>query len=169
MLTRFGHSLTKFVDRFELVLNYLSVTLLSAMVLFATADVIARYIFNHPIRGALESYSLLMAGGIFLIMGYVQSTKSNIVLDLFVSRYPPRAKYVVDLVVLVITLGLFSLIAWQSFGVAFKDISSGRLIENIFIPVYPFEFLLTFGAVMVCIESILQIVRLVYQKTRKVI
>jgi hypothetical protein len=58
---------------------------------------------------------------------------------------------------LIITLALFILIAWQSFKIAVLDIGYGRLIENIYILAYPFKFLVTFGAIMVCLECIIQI------------
>lgn len=160
MLIRIGQLLEKGISKFELLLNYLAVVLLSIMVFLGTADVIARYFFNNPIKGSLEISALLMASAIFLIIGYVQSKKSNITLELFINRYPRKARFVVDMFVLLVTLGLFALIAWQSFALAWKDISYGRLIENIYLPVYPFEFILTFGAVMVCLESFIQLVRL---------
>lgn len=160
MLIRIGQVLEKGIAKFELLLNYLAVAMLGVMVFVGTADVIARYFFNSPIKGALEISSLLMAGAIFLIIGYVQSQKSNITLELFINKYPMRARLVVDLFVLIMTFLLFALIAWQSFSLAWKDIANERLIENIYLPVYPFEFLLTFGAAMVCLESLIQLVRL---------
>lgn len=167
MLHKLGHMLEKAIGKFELFLNYLAVVMLGVMALLGTADVIARYAFNHPIKGALEISALLMAGAIFLIIGYVQSQKSNITLELFINRYPPRAKWVVDLFVLLTTLFLFVLIAWQSFSLALKDVEYGRLIENIYLPVYPFEFLLTFGAVMVCLECMIQMVRTAAKRPAK--
>ena len=82
MLQTIGHTLEKAIGRFELFLNYLAVVMLGVMVFLGTADVIARYAFNRPIKGALEIQALLMAGAIFLIIGYVQSQKSNITLEL---------------------------------------------------------------------------------------
>ena len=168
MLTRIAHSISKGIEKFELLLNYLSVLIISAMVFLGTADVIARYIFNSPIKGALEMNALLLGGATFLIIGYVQAKKSNITLELFINRYPPRARRVVDMFVLLVTLTLFVLIAWQSCAMAIRDITSGRLIENIYVPLYPFEFLLTFGASMVALETLIQIVRLVSKRTETV-
>jgi TRAP-type C4-dicarboxylate transport system permease small subunit len=164
MLTRVGNRLEKAIHAFELFLNYVSVLMLSIMVLLGTADVIARYVFNHPIRGSLELQSILMAGAVFLIIGYVQAEKSNITLDMVINRYHGRTRIVADIVVLMFTFCLFVLIAWQSFSLALKDREYGRLIENVYLPVYPFELLLTFGAVMVCLECLVQLARTIARR-----
>lgn len=159
MLITIGQLLERGIGKFELLLNYVAVLMLSVMVLLGTADVIARYFFNSPIKGALEINGLLLAGSIFMIMGYVQAKRTNIRLELFIDKYPKRPRLIVDLIVDFLTLALFVLIAWQSFALAWKDIDYGRLIENIYLPIYPFEFLLTFGAVMVSLETLMQLVR----------
>lgn len=146
--------------KIEMVLTYIGVGMLLIMVLLGTADVIGRYVFNTPIKGTWEISELLMGGAIFMSWGYVQATKSNISLDLVITRYPPRIKLLVEIIILILTLVLFVFIGWQSFKIAMQDLNNGRLIENIYISVFPFKLLITFGAILVCLESILQIVRL---------
>jgi len=160
MVFRLGRLVTKAITGFELLLNYFAVLLLAVMMFLGTTDVILRKFFNRPITGALEVSRLLMAAAIFLIIGYVQAQKSNIRLELILRRYSPPFRFGAELFGYLLTLLLFVLIAWQSFALAWKDIGYGRLIENIYVPIYPFEFLLTFGAVLVCLECLIQIVAL---------
>lgn len=146
------------IAKIETVLTYIGVVALIIMMFLGTADVIARYVFNSPIKGALEVSQLLMAISIILGWGYVQAAKANISVTFVINHYPLRARQIVDLLIYIITLALFIIIAWQSFEIALLDIGYGRLIENIYILAYPFKFMVTFGAIMVCLECIIQII-----------
>ena len=151
----------------EMALLYAGVVMLLIMMLLGTADVIARYIFSSPIKGTLELSQLLMAGAILLGWGYAQATSSNIRVDFVIMRYRPTAKFIVELIILLLTLSLFIFIAWQSFKIAMLDVEYGRLIENVYLPAFPFKLMVTFGAIMVCLESIFQMVRLIFHRIKK--
>lgn len=166
-MRKVGHAFETGIARVENVLTYIGVAALIIMMFLGTADVIARYVFNSPIRGALEVSQLLMATAIILGWGYVQAIKANIAVTFIINRYPLRARQIVELIVLIITLALFILIAWQSFIIAWKDIGYGRIIDNLFVPAYPFKFLVTFGAIMVCLEAIIQIAHQVASMVKK--
>ena len=162
-----AHAVERSIAKIEVVLTYIVVVLLLLMMFLGTADVIARYVFNSPIKGTLEISQLMMGGVIILGWGYVQASKANISVSFIIDRYPPRVKRIVDLVILIITLILFILIAWQSYAIGINDIGYGRTIENVYIPAYPFKFLVTFGAIMVCLEALFQIIHLVAAMAKK--
>ena len=166
-MLKFISALDKDIQKIEQILTYIIVALILVMMLLGTADVVGRYVFNSPIKGALEINELLLAALIFLGWGYVQSSRSNIRLEFFINKYRQKAKQVVELIILLITLILFILIAWQSYRLAMLDLSYGRLIENVYIPAFPFKFLITFGAIMVCLESIIQIAYQIRDLRRK--
>jgi TRAP-type C4-dicarboxylate transport system permease small subunit len=167
MLLKVDRLIEKGTAKIEMVLTYIGVGMLLIMVLLGTADVIGRYVFNTPIKGTWEISKLLMGGAIFMSWGYVQATKSNISLDLVITRYPPRIKLIVEIIILILTLVLFVFIGWQSFKIAMQDLNNGALIENIYISVFPFKLLITFGAILVCLESIIQIAHLINDMTKK--
>ncbi len=76
--------------------------------LLDTFDVIGRYLFNHPIIGTMEISTILMAAMILLGLGYTQSQKANIRIEILVSRYPPRVKAIDRIFVLFIHILGFS-------------------------------------------------------------
>ena len=166
-MRKFGNAIEFGISRIEVVLTYIGVTALLLMMFLGTADVLARYIFNSPIKGALETSQLLMATAIILGWGYVQAAKANISVTFIIDRYPLKARQIVDLLIFIITLVLFILIAWQSIEIALVDIDYGRKIDTLLLPAFPFKLLVTFGAIMVCLESIIQIVHQVTTMMKK--
>jgi len=157
----------KAVQKIESVLSYIVVALIMAMMFLGTADVIGRYAFNSPIKGTLEISELLMAVAIFFAWGYVQSSNSNIRVDFIIKRYPYKVRQIVELLILLLTFLLFAFITRQSFKVAMIDLGYGRLIENVYIPAYPFKLMLSLGAAMVCLETIIQIFYQLGNMTKK--
>jgi TRAP-type C4-dicarboxylate transport system permease small subunit len=167
ILLKIGGAFEKGIQKIESVFTYIVVGLLLMMMLLGTADVVGRYVFNSPIKGTLEISELLMAVAIFLGWGYVQSSKSNIRVDFIIKRYPLKANQIVELVILILTFMLFAMITWQSFNLAMIDLDYGRLIENVYIPAFPFKLMVAVGAIMVCLESIIQIVYQLHDMTKK--
>jgi TRAP-type C4-dicarboxylate transport system permease small subunit len=148
--------------RVEKALLYLAVGMLWVMVFWGTAHTVARYLFASPIRGTGEASQLLMAGVALLCLGYVQSIKSHISVNILVSRYPPRVQAIASLIGLLLTIVVFALIAWQSTLKALQVLEQGRMLYNFpTVPVWPFRLLVPFGASILCLESIIQAVHLI--------
>ena len=145
----------------EKALLYIAVGLLWVMVFWGTAHVVGRYLFSSPIAGTGEGSQLLMAGVALLCLGYVQSTKGHISVDILVSRYPVRLQTIFTLIGLLLTIVVFALIAWRSTIIAIDMLDRGRMLASFpTIPVWPFRLMVPFGASILCLESIIQAVRL---------
>lgn len=69
------------------------------------ANVIGRYVFGSPIFWAEEAMVYLTVWGIFVGLVAVTFDNANICMDLFSSRLPPRARWILDRV---IALALFT-------------------------------------------------------------
>ena len=134
--------------------------MLLGMMFLGATDVVGRYIFNHPITGAMEISQLLMGGTIFLALAYTLAQKAHVSVDIFFIMYPPRVQAILTFIMMFITFVLFALITWQSVLIALSDMQSGKLVKVILIPLGPFKFLLPFGAFFLCLESIIQMVHL---------
>ena len=133
---------------------------LFAMMLLTTADVVGRYVFNSPIIGAFEITEFLVLILIFSFIAYTQAEKGHISVDLLFSRFPKRARIIIDLVNHSICLVVLALIAWMGYqqGLELKEVAERS--ANLGIPRYPFAFFLAFGCVVMCIEFIRDLMRL---------
>jgi TRAP-type C4-dicarboxylate transport system permease small subunit len=61
----------------------------------------------------------------------------------------------------VLGIALFSLIAWQAAKKALYYWASNMQVDVLFIPLAPFQFLLTVGAALLCLELIAQMIEIV--------
>jgi len=153
-----GKALETGLRRLEKALVFVAVGMLWVMVFWGTAHTTARYLFHSPIRGTGEASQLLMAGVALLCLGYVQSVKGHISIDILVRRFPPRVKAIIGLVGLLLTIVVFALIVWQSTLRTIQILEEGRMLFNFpTIPAWPFWFLVPVGASLLCLESIIQV------------
>jgi TRAP-type transport system small permease protein len=132
--------------------------LLLGLVMITTADVIGRYIFNRPLRGAFEITELLLLTLIFAGLPLASRADEHVTLDFIDAAFGPRGRRllrrVVDLVCGVIILGL----AWRVFIKAGKIAGYGDTTEVLRIPVGPFVY---FMALMVAITAVVHLVKAV--------
>jgi len=146
------------IRKTENVLLFIAVGMLLLMMFLGAGDVIGRYLFNSPIKGAMEGSQLLMAGVALLCLGYVQAIKGHISVDILTTRYPPRVQTIVGLAGLALTIVIFGLIAWQSALIAAETLEQHRMLENITLPLFPFKLMVPIGASILCLESIIQFI-----------
>ena len=158
-MLRIANAIKKGVRDTENIFLYIGVAMLLAMMFLGAADVIGRYLFNNPIKGAMEGSQLLMAGVALLCWGYTQATKSHISIDLFIMRYPARLQAIMGIASLVLTIVVFGLITWQSLLLALEAYKQHRMLENIPFPLFPFKLMVPIGAFILCIESIIQLIQ----------
>ena len=116
-----------------------------------TVDVIGRYIFNWPLRGAFEITELLLLTLIFAGLPLVSRADEHVTLDFIdmaarAQRGRRLLRRLVDLVCGLIILGL----AWRVWVKAGKIAGYGDTTEVLRIPVGPFVY---FMALMVAVTG----------------
>lgn len=151
-------ALEKAVKKASSILSAIGTGMLFVLMLLGAVDVIGRYLFNKPIIGAQEVGTVLLGVMVFFSWGSTQIAKANVNVDLFVLHFPPRVRAIVDLVTTFLSLILFGLIAWQA-AVTGKDFhEAGRLIYVIHWPLAPFQFVVSFVALVLCLVFIMQMI-----------
>jgi TRAP-type C4-dicarboxylate transport system permease small subunit len=134
--------------------------ILFAMMLMTTADVGGRYLFGMPIAGVFEVTEFMMVCVVFLALGYTQSGKGHIEVDLFVGRLPEPLQRAVSLANSLVTFVVMALVAWMSFERAFEVMRLNETSGTLSIPVYPFLFVVSLGAAVMGLEIAADMVRL---------
>jgi TRAP-type C4-dicarboxylate transport system permease small subunit len=132
--------------------------LLLGLMMITTADVIGRYIFNRPLRGAFEITELLLLALVFAGLPLVSRANEHVTLDFIDSALGQRARALlrraVDLACGLIILGL----AWRVWIKAGKIAGYGDTTDVLRIPVGPFVY---FMALMVLITAVVHLVKVV--------
>lgn len=152
-------NLVNILGLFSYVLSRLGCVALFAMMGLTVVDVVGRYVFNSPILGAFEVTSFLVSIMIFSFLGYAQSQKVHVTVDILVNSFPAKAQTIVKLLNYIVGLFVMILISWKGFEKAIESMEAGDSPMNLPIPIHPFVFFLAFGCMIMCIEFIRDILR----------
>ena len=140
------HSLERIVHQISAVLNRVGTYIILVMMLLTTTDVVLRYIFNQPIKGAYEYTQFMMLIVVALGLAFTQSRKGHVFIELVASRFPPRAQALNDAIVYLVCLGACVLIAWQAVaGGQTQQMGNVVASDVVRVPLYPFYYVLAFG------------------------
>ncbi len=153
---KIDHSFEKWSRKITHALCYISMGALLGLMFLGAADVIARYLFNMPIKIAYGMSEGMLVVIVFLGWAYTLSVGGHVRVDTFVSRLPLKAQATMGVITSFVALVIFSLMTWRS---ALKAIASSKgyeVIDVINIPVYPFQLLVSVGCFVLCLELIIQ-------------
>ena len=98
--------------RVEALLGVAASTILLAMMLLTTVDVVARYVFNRPLRGAFEVTELLLLVLIFAGLPLVSFTNEHAVMDFIDRVLGRRALRGLECAVELVSALLMFFLAW---------------------------------------------------------
>ncbi len=137
---------------FSYFLSKLGCVSLCAMMCLTVVDVVGRYVFNAPILGAFEITSFLVSILIFSFLGYAQSQKAHVTVDILVNIFPKKMQLAVKLFNYIIGFFVMILISWKGFEKAIEAKAAGDSPMNLPVPDHPFIFFLALGCGIMCIE-----------------
>lgn len=141
-------------------LAYVGAAALFVMMCLTAADVIGRYLFNHPITGVFEVTEYLVLILIFSFIGYTQSQKGHVAVDLLLVKFPHKIRTIIEIVNHLVCLLLMGLITYMGVEKALDLKEVGEASPNLQIPAYPFVFFLVLGCAVMCIELLRDILEL---------
>ena len=131
---------------------------LFGMALLTCVDVVGR-LFKHPIFGSVELVSFMGVIAIACSLPFTHQSDGHIGVELFLRKFSSRTQNIIVLVTELLSLILFSLVAWRMFIYATKTHESGELSMNLQLPEYVIIYILGGGFVifaMILISNIFQ-------------
>ena len=150
-LSKAADSLNRVVRPASQVIHSVGLGVLVAMMLLTFADVALRYVFNRPIVGSFDLTEYMMAIFVSLGLAYCTIVRGNVRIDLVVSRLRQQRRAFLDVITCLLSLGLFSLIAWQCF-VYVKLLFTSKLTSTVLlIPAFPFVAVVALGILVLCL------------------
>lgn len=152
--------------RIESVLSDISGVFLFLLGALITFDVIGRF-FDLPIRGTHDLNKLLLAFLVWAGVAFVTKNRGHVAIDLFVSRFPPRAQKCLDILATLLGMLTFVLILWSSTRVATTAARLGEVTDILEIPTFPMRFMISLGAVLALVELSFQLAENVMSLVKK--
>lgn len=141
----------------EAGLIYVERTILFLLLLYVTAEVAMRNIFNSPLPGHLEISELFIAASAFLGLSYAQARRGHVGIDILVHRLPARPMMFVDSMTLLLSVVAMAIIVW--FGVQYTVTSFvvGDTTSSAGLPTWWSKGAVALGAAFLCIRLLVQI------------
>jgi TRAP-type C4-dicarboxylate transport system permease small subunit len=124
----------------DAVLGIAASVLLFGMMLLTFADVVARYLFNLPIRGAFEVTELTLLVLIFAGLPLVSHADEHVTMDFIDRVLPPAAQRALVRVVHAVCAAIFFFLTWQVWIKAGKIYGYGDTTDVLRIAVGPFVY-----------------------------
>lgn len=117
---------------------------LAGMILLTFGNILTR-LFWKPIPGSVELTGYLSAVVAAFSLGFTQSRKGHIAVDILVNAFSGKARAIIQVWNDALCLGFSLLIAWQVWLRALVLMRSGELSETLQIVYYPFLLLTSVG------------------------
>ncbi len=157
-LDKLAQNLGKVIYPASRVINSIGVSILAAMMVLTAADVVLRYLFSRPVTGAMELTEYMMAIVVSFGLAYTGVHKGHVSVDLVISQLTPRGQALIKCITLLLSLAFFSLIAWRSvfYGEVLR--SGGYTSSALYVPAYPFAYVVAFGSAMLCLVFLVNFV-----------
>jgi len=135
------------------------------------ADVFARSVLNKPLLAIKELVELLLPIAWALMLASTQAAGANVKVVFLADRLGARSRVVVEGLVLVLSLGFFAVLTWQTGIVAWESwLRREYIMAGIEYPLYPTRTAVFLGCFLLCLQLLketAQVVRNLGQRTRK--
>ena len=147
----------KIITRVSKSVGFIAVIDLLVLMFFITVDVVARYIFEAPIRGGYEVAELMMAVLVLLGLPYTGVLKGHISVDILITRFPALPRKILEVINRSVGVLVFFLIGWQAFKEALYTRGAKDATDILHIPLFPFRLLLVVGAFLLGLVLLVQV------------
>jgi TRAP-type C4-dicarboxylate transport system permease small subunit len=166
-LNSVGHILEKVFYPTSRFLHRFAQIVLVLMVLLTVVDVCLRYIFNNPIVGSYELTEFMMAVLVFASVGFTQSVKDHVSVDLVVTKLPDRVRALLEAITCLLAFGLFGLAAWRNELHTGTTWARHDVSAELFIPVSPFVLFVALGLAVLSLVLLVQFFQSLAQVLKK--
>lgn len=150
--------------RADAVLGIAASMLLLCLMVLTFADVVARYLFNRPIRGAFEITELVLLVLIFAGLPLVSHADEHVTMDFIDRVLPARALAALVRVVHALVGFVFIFLSWQVLLKAQRISRYGDTTDVLLIAVGPFVY---FMAAMVLLTGVVHLFKVVVPGGRR--
>lgn len=138
----------------DAVLGIAASVILGCMTLLTFVDVVARYLFNRPIRGGFEVTELLLLVLIFAGLPLVSHADEHVTMDFIDHILPPRMKALWVRAMHAVCAALMFFLTWQAWIKATKIASYADTTDVLRISIGPFVY---FMAAMIALTALVHV------------
>jgi TRAP-type C4-dicarboxylate transport system permease small subunit len=132
-----------------------------AIMMVVTGDVVMRYLFHSPFSWAYDLIALYMMAGVFyFVLSDAHREKMHVGIDILQCRMGTRFRHLADLLTALISLTLFSLIAYVGAESARESFANDEVMAgSIPWPMWLSAIIVPIGSALLALRLVLQSIR----------
>jgi TRAP-type C4-dicarboxylate transport system permease small subunit len=157
----------KFNDQVSRWFEWLSIAAMLLVVAITCIDVVGAKIFRWRLLGAIDIVMLAQLVTIAFAAGITLLKGRHIRVEFFMKLLPLRAQQIIDSLVLLLLLALFSFIIWHVVVLGHSFQTSGEYSATIHIPYYPFAYGIALACVPVWLILLVQFIQMLKKSVQK--
>ena len=143
--------------RADAVLGIAASAILFVLMSLTFVDVLARYLFNRPIRGAFEVTELLLLVLIFAGLPLVSHADEHVTMDFAERWFSPAGQRILNRIIHFAVAGVMFFMAWQVWIRAARVSSYGDATDVLRIAYAPFVY---FMAAMIVLAGLIHLYKM---------
>ena len=147
--------------------QWLSITALLLMMTVTCIDVVGAKVFKWRLPGAIDIVMLVQLVTISFSAAVTLIKGRHISVEFFIKLLPQRIQNVIDSIVLLLLLGLFSIIIWQLIVLGYSFQTSGEYSATIYIPYYPFAYSAALASIPVWLVLFVKFIKSLTKSVQK--
>jgi TRAP-type C4-dicarboxylate transport system permease small subunit len=130
------------------------------LMLYTTADVAGRYLFNRPVPAAYELTVIFLIYVTYFGISLVQARGGHMRLGFLYEKASSRSKALIDLFTVLVGLFIFGIVAWQGWIYAIDSWTTKEVTMGAYtVPVFPGRIALAIGASIFCVQYIIDVIK----------
>lgn len=122
----------KILDKTEAVLKWICIALTASFTIIAFAQVLARYVFKHPLDWTEQTARYMFIWSVMLYMPIIMRNRSNLGFDLILKRLPLKAQKIIEILCHILITGFAACYCVYSIQFVSKTIT--KLVPGLGIP-----------------------------------
>jgi TRAP-type C4-dicarboxylate transport system permease small subunit len=130
-------------------------------------DVVGAKVFRWRLLGAIDIVMLAQLVTIAFAVGITLINGRHIRVEFFIKLLPQRIQHIIDSIVLLLLLALFSIIIWHVTLLGHSFQTSGEYSATIHIPYYPFAYGIALASIPVWLILLAQFINSLKKSAQK--
>lgn len=147
--------------------EWLSIAAMLLIVAITCIDVVGAKVFRWRLPGAIDIVMLAQLVAIAFAAGITLIKGRHIRVEFFIKLFPLRVRNIIDSIVLLLLLALFSAIIWHVGMLGHSFQTSGEYSATIHIPYYPFAYGIALASIPVWLILLVQFIKTLKKSVHK--
>jgi TRAP-type C4-dicarboxylate transport system permease small subunit len=125
---------------------YVGAAVLGILVLMLIYSILARRLFNAPLKGSMELTEIGLGLIIFFILAYDSLWGESMVVEIVYDHFPRKARSIIAVIIHFLSTAMLAVLCWQLIVQGMRIYGFHQTSVILGIPSYPFLYIAAFGA-----------------------